>query len=92
MDVLVVIGTSSAWRYGVILIFIGCHDDHLEHSKDHEQLLRQAIHAHAHNFETSATLITVILLGKYMESYSKKSTADKLSQLASLKATKAVLV
>ena len=50
------------------------------------------IHEHAHNFEISASLITVILLGKYLESFSKKQTVDKLSQLASLKATKAFLL
>jgi cation transport ATPase len=47
---------------------------------------------HAHNFEISSTLITVILLGKLLESISKKQTVDKLSQLASLKVTKAMLV
>jgi len=50
------------------------------------------IHEHAHNFEISASLITVILFGKFLECYSKKQTVDKLSQLASLKVTKAMLV
>lgn len=45
------------------------------------------IEEHAHNFEISTALITIILLGKYLESYSKKKTVDKLSQLASLKVT-----
>jgi cation transport ATPase len=30
------------------------------------------VHEHVHNFEISASLITVILLGKFLESYSKK--------------------
>jgi len=47
---------------------------------------------HTHNFEISSTLITVILLGKLLEALSKKQTVDKLSQLASLKVTKAMLV
>ena len=47
---------------------------------------------HAHCFEISSTLITVILLGKLLESISKKQTVDKLSQLAGLKVTKAMLV
>ena len=50
------------------------------------------IHEHAHNFEISATLICVVLLGKYLESFSKKQTVEKLSQLASLKVSKAILV
>ncbi len=50
------------------------------------------IEEHAHNFEISTALITIILLGKYLESYSKKKTVDKLSQLASLKVTQAFLL
>ena len=51
-----------------------------------------AVEAHAHMFEISSVLITIILLGKFLESISKKKTVDKLSQLASLKITKANLV
>ncbi len=47
---------------------------------------------HAHNFEISAALITIILLGKLIETLSKKKTVDQLSQLASLKVTRANLV
>ena len=47
---------------------------------------------HAHNFEISAALITIVLLGKLIETLSKKKTVDQLSQLASLKVTKAYLV
>ena len=47
---------------------------------------------HAHNFEISSALITIILIGKYIETLSKKKTVDKLSELASLKVTKAMLV
>jgi Cu+-exporting ATPase len=43
-------------------------------------------------FEISSVLITIILLGKLLESISKKKTVDKLAQLASLKVTKANLV
>ena len=52
----------------------------------------KVIHEHGHNFEISSTLITIILLGKFLESFSKKQTVDKLSQLASCKVTKATLV
>jgi cation transport ATPase len=53
---------------------------------------KMAIQEHAHNFEIASTLITVILLGKFLESVSKKQTVDKLSQLASLKVSKAILM
>lgn len=51
-----------------------------------------SIMEHVHNFEISSVLITIILLGKYLETISKKRTVDKLSQLASLKVTKANLI
>lgn len=57
-----------------------------------EMEMHMRVHNHAHNFEISASLITVILLGKFLESFSKKQTVDKLSQLASLKVTKAMLL
>ena len=50
------------------------------------------IQMHTHNFEISSTLITVILIGKYLESITKKQTVEKLSQLANLKESKALLV
>lgn len=56
------------------------------------QELAHVTHGIAHNFEVSSTLITAILLGKLLESFSKKQTVDKLSQLASLKVTKANLI
>ena len=98
MDVLVVLGTTAAWLYGFILIFISSYD----FEKAREQMsmptmvgmddVTMQIHEHAHNFEISSTLITVILLGKFLESFSKKQTVDKLSQLASLKVSKATLL
>lgn len=57
-----------------------------------EEGLTHTTHSIAHNFEVSSTLITAILLGKLLESFSKKQTVDKLSQLASLKVTKAILM
>jgi Cu+-exporting ATPase len=99
MDVLVVLGTTSAWLYGVILIMMrfygygkatGSKNNHGHEAKKMEP--HHAIHELVHNFEIAAGLITVILLGKYLESLSKKQTVDKLSSLASLKVTKAMLL
>lgn len=92
MDVLVVLGTTAAWLYGVILIFIGDHayGTSLHESVDHH--IRHAVHEHGHNFEIASTLIVVILFGKFLESITKKQTVDKLQQLASLKVSSAYLV
>ena len=51
-----------------------------------------AVHGHVHNFETASILITIVIGGKYMESYSKMKTLSKLSELASLKVTNANLL
>ena len=88
MDVLIVIGTTSSLVYGIILILIGYTK---EDSKDMMQF-GMHVHAHVHNFETSAFIICIVLLGKYIETFSKMKTVDKLSELASLKVTKANLI
>lgn len=87
MDVLVTISTMAAWLYGVALIFVGYSE------KDQKSdMYRHMIHNHAHNWETNSVLIFIILIGKFIESFSKMKTVDKLSNLASLKVTKANLV
>lgn len=92
MDVLVVLGTSAAWLYGLILIFIGDHANSESQDESVEQHSRMSVHEHGHNFEIASTLITVILFGKLLESVTKKQTVDKLQQLASLKVSKAMLM
>ena len=95
MDSLVVLGTTSAWLYGLCVLFIGYQlptDYNLMNNRDQQNTLLGLVHEHAHNFEISSTLITVILFGKCLEAYSKKQTIDKLADLASLKPTRACLV
>jgi len=88
MDVLVSMGTSAAWLYGLALIIVG-----YDYADMHDRIMyRMQVMEHAHNFEISSALITIILLGKFIEQFSKKKTLDKLSELASLKVTKANLV
>ncbi len=83
------LGTTAAWLYGIVMIGVG-YDEHLAmHDK---KMFRMIVQEHSHNFEISSALITIILLGKYIETISKKKTVDKLSQLASLKVTKANLI
>ncbi|EGQ2804192.1 copper-translocating P-type ATPase [Staphylococcus pseudintermedius] len=68
MDVLVAMGTSAAYFYSLYLMLT-----HLGHS-GHEPLY----------FETSAVLITLILLGKYFEMRAKGHASDAISKLAAL--------
>mmetsp|Transcript_1220 Transcript_1220/g.2227 ORF Transcript_1220/g.2227 Transcript_1220/m.2227 type:complete len:674 (+) Transcript_1220:1064-3085(+) len=86
MDVLIVIGTTSAWLYGTILLIFG-------YGKyDDMDTFHTQVHSHAHNFETASVIITIVQVGKLIESYSKMKTVEKLSELASLKVTQANLV
>ncbi|QAR32421.1 cadmium-translocating P-type ATPase [Geovibrio thiophilus] len=70
MDVLVAMGTTTAYLYSVVSMFF---DGHLY-------------------FEASAMLITLVLLGKYLESIAKSRTADALRSLMELGAKTAVVI
>jgi P-type Cu+ transporter len=68
MDVLVAMGTSTAYLYSVyLLISLG--------NKATGQLY----------FEASAVIITLVLLGKYMESRAKRGTTAAIRQLMDLR-------
>jgi P-type Cu+ transporter len=88
MDVLVALGTTAAWGYGFAGIFVGYTNEEILD----KEMFRMTVESHSHNFEISSALIMIIMLGKYLEAHSKKKTVDKLSQLASLKVTKANLI
>ena len=93
MDVLIVIGTTSAWLYGTILFFMGYSDKVVNGKSDMMKMqYHMEVHSAVHNFETSSILILIVLLGKFIEAYSKLKTIDKLSNLASLKVHKALLL
>ena len=77
MDVLIVLGTTSAWIYGIIKFVIG-YTINEQNSMEYMQM----IHNHVHNFETASILILIVTVGKFIEAYSKMKTVDKLSDLA----------
>jgi len=78
MNVLVAIGTSAAFFYSLYLVF------------KHNSFM----HSHATDlyFETSAVLITLILLGKYFEIKTKTQTSASIRSLIKLKAKTAVVL
>lgn len=88
MDVLIAMGTSAAWAYGIAGICIGFSEMEIMDS----EMFHMSVQELSHNFEISSALITIILIGKFLEALSKKKTVEKLSQLASLKITKAHLI
>ncbi|KXN73663.1 copper-translocating P-t [Conidiobolus coronatus NRRL 28638] len=78
MDVLVAIGTSAAFFFSVFTMLWA-------------MFLGDSTHPECF-FETSATLITFIVLGRYLENKAKGKTSSALSQLISLTPSSCVLV
>lgn len=78
MDVLVALGTSAAYFYSVVQTMLWQFGD-LGH---HPDLY----------FETSAVLITLIILGKYMEALAKGRTKTAITKLLKLQAKEATVI
>lgn len=74
MDVLIAMGTSAAYIYSVYLVFFK------------ETQMGQIKHLY---FESSAVIITLILLGKFLESKAKNKTSSAIQKLIGLKPKKA---
>lgn len=78
MDVLVALGTSAAYFYSVVQTVLW-------------QTGQIAHHPDLY-FETSAVLITLILLGKYMEDIAKGRTTSAITKLLKLQAKEATVI
>ncbi|MFC0349975.1 heavy metal translocating P-type ATPase [Undibacterium danionis] len=80
MDLLVAIGTSSAYGLSVYLLF--AQSQHVIHD----------LHGMSHlYFESSAVVITLVLLGKHLEARAKYQTVQALRALESLRPTTALV-
>jgi Cu+-exporting ATPase len=77
MDVLVALGTNTAYLYSVCVMLYAVADSRFEGGNF---------------FETSAFLISFIVLGKYLECIAKHRTSDAITKLMMLAPTRAILV
>jgi Cu+-exporting ATPase len=77
MDVLIFIGSSSAFIYSIIGIFLYGNSP--------------AVHDYLF-FETTATIITLVLLGNVFEHRSVKQTTTALKELSAIRVSKAKIV
>lgn len=77
MDVLVALGTSAAFFYSVVEAF-----KTIGNPNNMPELY----------FETSAVLITLILVGKYFETLAKGRTTEAISKLLNLQAKEATVI
>lgn len=78
MDTLIMLGSFAAYLYGIYAIYaigygLGHHlDDIVMH------------YMHQLYFESAAMIVTLISVGKYLESRSKRKTSDAISKLVAL--------
>ena len=78
MDLLVAIGTSAAYGLSVwLLLSGGVHDG-----------AHGSVHLY---FESSAVVITLVLLGKWLEARAKRQTVEAIGALESLRPTEALV-
>ncbi|RXS92022.1 heavy metal translocating P-type ATPase [Geobacillus sp. PK12] len=77
MDVLVALGTSAAYVYSLYEAF---------RTLGNPQYMPRLY------FETSAVLITLVLVGKYVEALAKGRTTEAISKLVSLQAKEATVI
>jgi Cu+-exporting ATPase len=77
MDILVVMGTTSAYLYSIYLLYV--------------QLTNPVMHP-TYYFEISALIITMVLIGNYIEHIAKERTTDALVELVNLGAKEARII
>ena len=86
MDSLVAIGSFSSIVYGIFSIYrlMFCND----------AITQKFIHGIIHSlyFESSATILTLVTLGKYMESLAKKKTTKAITSLMELAPKTAIVI
>jgi len=78
MDILVVLGTTSAYLYSMYLLY--------------NQLFVEAQTNPMYYFEISALIITMVLIGNYIEHIAKERTTDALVELINLGAKEARVI
>lgn len=77
MDSLVAIGTGSAFLYSLVMTIL---------------MKQDSSYVHHLYYESAAIVVTLIMLGKYLESNSKKKTKDAIRKLMELAPDMALLV
>lgn len=77
MDSLVAIGTSSAFIYSLVMTFL---------------IPEKAMYAHHLYYESAAVVVTLVMVGKYLEKNSKRKTKGAIKKLMELAPDTAILV
>jgi Cu+-exporting ATPase len=77
MDSLVAIGTGSAFVYSLVMTIL---------------IPKNGAHAHHLYYESAAVVVTLVMLGKYMESRSKNKTSEAIRKLMELAPDTAIVL
>ena len=86
MDSLVAIGSGASLVYGIFAMF------RMAYGFGHGDMMLVHEYAHALYFESSATILTLVTVGKYLEAKSKSKTSDALGKLVDLAPKNAVVI
>ncbi|MCM1272385.1 MAG: heavy metal translocating P-type ATPase [Clostridium sp.] len=86
MDTLVAMGAAASFGYSVYALF--AMTDAAIHGTGHDVMH----YLHEFYFESAATILTLITLGKMLEAYSKGRTTDALKSLISLAPKQATVI
>lgn len=78
MDTLIMLGSGAAYIYGLFAIYV------MGYGLGHGDLEIVMHYRHQLYFESAAMIVTLISVGKYLESNSKKKTSDAISKLMQL--------
>lgn len=85
MDSLIAMGSSAAFIYSVYAVFM------MGYEMGHGQLLLAHEYMMKLYFESAGMILTLISLGKYLESRSKKKTQEAIQKLMNLMPSTAIL-
>lgn len=86
MDSLIAIGSSASFVYGVYVIFM------LAYGMGHHEMEIVMKYHHELYFESAAMILTLITLGKYLETKSKGKTSEAIQKLMDLSAKEAIVI
>lgn len=86
MDSLIAMGSSAAIVYGIFALYM------IGSGLGHSDFTMVADYTHDLYFESGATILTLITLGKYLEARSKSRTSDAISRLIKLSPDTATVI
>lgn len=86
MDTLVALGSSASYIYALAMTFI------MAYGLGHGQMMMVHQAHHSLYFDSSAMILTLVSIGKYLESKSKAKTGDALGKLMDLTPKNATVI